>query len=87
MIFDGTSSRSPWEAPLHLDRPDLMKEFLLEAKPRVEGAADPEKIRSLLCYVLQPPYENWGAFEAEHQSASTLRFIYERRCRKALASA
>ncbi|PLP85958.1 hypothetical protein CYD26_24300 [Pseudomonas sp. FFUP_PS_473] len=36
MIFDGTSSRSSWQAPLHLDRPDLMKEFLLEAKPNAE---------------------------------------------------
>lgn len=87
VIFDGTSSRLPWHVPLHLDRPDLMKEFFLEEKPSVVGAADPEKIRSLLCSVLQPPYENWGAFEAERRSASTLRFIYEQRCRKALAFA
>ncbi|VVO74412.1 hypothetical protein [Pseudomonas fluorescens] len=85
VIFDGTSNRLSWHVPLHLDRPDLMKESLLENKPRVEGAADPEKLRSLLCSVLQPPYENWGAFEAEFRSASTLRFIYEQRCRKALA--
>lgn len=87
VIFDGTSSRLPWHVPLHPDRPDLMKEFLLKEKPSFGGAAEPENVRSLLCSVLQPPYENWGAFEAEHQSASTLRFIYERRCREALASA
>lgn len=87
VIFDGTSSRLPWHVPLNPDRPDLMREFLLEDKPSVEGVADPEKIRSLLCTALQTPHENWGLFEAERQSASTLRFTYERRCREALASA
>lgn len=86
VIFDGTSSRLPWHAPFHPDRPELMREFILEEKPTVEGAADPEKIRSLLSSVLQPPYESWGTFEAERRNASTLRFIYERRCREALAT-
>lgn len=87
VIFDGTSGRLPWHVPLDLDRPDLMKAFLQDEKPSVEGTDDPEKVYSLLCSVLQPSYENWGAFEVEREGASTLHFIYERRCREALASA
>ena len=86
VVFDGTSNRLPWHVPLNSERPDLMEEFILKDKPSVEGGADPEKIRALLCTALQPPYENWGAFEAERQSVSTLLFTYERRCRKAVAS-
>ncbi len=86
VIFDGTSSRLPWHAPFDPERPDLMTEFLLKEKIQIEGGADPEKTLSKLLSVLQPPYENWGTFEVEERGASTLKFIYERRCRDALAN-
>lgn len=87
VIFDGTSSRLPWHIPLHADQPELMQEFLLEEKPNVVGMGDSEDIslHALLCSALQPPYESLGSFEAERQSASTLHFTYEHRCREALA--
>ncbi len=87
VIFDGTSSRLPWHVPLHADQPELMREFLLEEKPNVIGMYDSEEtsLHALLCSVLKPPYENWGTFEAERQSVSRLHFIYEHRCRDALA--
>lgn len=85
VIFDSASGRLPWHVPLTPERPDLMKEFLLKDKPSVEGLADPEKTRLLLCSVLRPPYENWGFYEAERKDSSRSGFIYERQCREALA--
>ena len=86
VLFDGTSSKLPWHVPLDLNKPELMRQFILDEKPQVEKGFDPGDARALLCSVLQEPYEDWGSFEAERQQASTLSFSYAKRCAEALGA-
>lgn len=83
-MFDGTTSRLPWHGPLNLERPEEMRAFLVTCKNDVKHGEDPDTLIETLRAVLHPPFEDWGSFEAEGREASSFRFIYEERCKKAI---
>ncbi|RON51823.1 hypothetical protein BK665_18340 [Pseudomonas frederiksbergensis] len=83
-IFDGTDSRLPWHVPLNREYPEKMREFLTHCRSEVRRKVDQNITIEQLRTVLQPPYEDWGTFEAPGRNAPSLSFAYEERCNKAI---